>query len=119
MKINAAVLVKQHKPLVLMELNAPALSHGQVLVKLMYTGVCRTQINELTGLKGPDMYLPHTLGHEGAGIVWDCHNSVTKVKTNDHVIATWIKGTGIDAGHTLYLHEGQPINSGPISTFMD
>lgn len=118
MKIRAAVLVELHQPLVFMDLEVPALKNGQVLVKMAYTGICRAQINEIIGLKGPDPYLPHTLGHEGSGVVVECHSSVTKVKPGDPVITTWIKGHGIDAPQTVY--QGTvPVNSGAISTFMD
>lgn len=118
MKINAAVLCEIGQPLVFMELEVPPLARGQVLVQIMYTGICRTQINEIMGLKGADPYLPHTLGHEGSGIVMECGEGVTKVKPKDHVIATWIKGDGLDAPRTVYKGAGN-VNSGAISTFMD
>lgn len=118
--IKAAVLFQIGSPLVLMDLEFPQLGKGQVLIKLAYTGICRSQINEIKGLKGADPYLPHTLGHEGSGIVMECGEGVTKVKPGDHVIATWIKGNGLDAAQIVYkAADGTKINSGPISTFMD
>ena len=42
---------------------------GQILVELKYSGVCRSQLMEVRGLRGKDKYLPHLLGHEGCGKV--------------------------------------------------
>jgi hypothetical protein len=33
-------------------------------VKIHFTGICGSQIGEINGVKGPDQYLPHLLGHE-------------------------------------------------------
>jgi S-(hydroxymethyl)glutathione dehydrogenase/alcohol dehydrogenase len=48
----------------------------------------------------------------------DCGPEVTKVKRNDHVVLTWIKGNGIDVPSTQYKRGSQSVNSGAISTFM-
>src|ERR1700692_3777356 len=120
MKTKAAILYQVNKPLVLEEIEIPRLVHGQVLVKIIYSGLCHTQIDEIKGLKGEDKFLPHTLGHEGSGIVEDTGSGVTKVKTGDHVVATWIQGTGAHVPSTTYIHSrDKTINSGAISTFMD
>ncbi|MCB1084851.1 MAG: zinc-binding dehydrogenase [Chlamydiia bacterium] len=119
MKSRAAVLVECGAPLEILELEIPELGEGQVLVQMKYSGICRTQLNEIKGLKGPDRYLPHTLGHEGSGIVADIGPGVNKVKVGDPVILTWIKGEGIDAKGTVYQAGGRAINSGPISTFLE
>ncbi len=118
-KTKAAILTEINRPLKLWELEIPPLGKGQVLVKIFYTGVCRSQVNEIKGLKGADPYLPHTLGHEGSGIVLECGEGVTKVKPGDHVVATWIKGKGLDAPQVIYRANEIKINSGAISTFMD
>lgn len=114
-KTVAAVLVEIGKPLEIQELTLPPLKKGQVLVEIHYSGLCHTQLNEIRGLKGEDKYLPHTLGHEGSGIVLDIGEGVTKVKKGDHVVLSWIKGTGLEAGGSLY---SDSVNSGPISTFL-
>ena len=102
-----------------MELEIPKLQEGQVLVKVKYSGICRTQLNEIKGLKGPDRFLPHTLGHEGSGVVVDIGPGVTKVKKDQNVVLTWIKGDGIDAKGTIYHANNLKVNSGPISTFLE
>ena len=119
MKTLAAVLVQQNHPLQIVELRVPPLKKGQVLVQMTYSGLCHTQLNEWAGTKGPDPYLPHTLGHEGSGIVLEIGEGVTKVKSGDHVVLSWIKGGGLDAPSTTYLWNEQPVNSGAISTFIE
>ncbi len=119
MKTKAAVLYKINEPLQIEELTIPDLQSGQVLVKIAYSGICRSQLNEIQGLKGKDNYLPHTLGHEGSGIVEAIGDGVSKVEPGDHVVLTWIKSRGADAPSTLYKNaDGSIINSGAISTFM-
>ncbi|MEI6635087.1 MAG: alcohol dehydrogenase catalytic domain-containing protein, partial [Planctomycetota bacterium] len=65
MKTRAAILVEQKKPLVIEEVEVPPLKLGQVLVKVLASGICGSQIGEINGVKGPDRFLPHLLGHEG------------------------------------------------------
>ena len=67
---KAAILVEQHQPLVVAEVELPeTLGVGQVLVKIHYSGICGSQLGEIDGVKGEDRYLPHLLGHEGSGTV--------------------------------------------------
>src|SRR5688572_20423260 len=103
MTFLAAVLVEQNKPLELMELEVPALGVGQVLVKIHMAAVCGAQIGEVSGVKGPDRYLPHTLGHEGAGVVADVGPGVKHVRVGDHAICHWRKGLGIESEPPAYI----------------
>ncbi len=112
------MLEKTKQPLILEELTIPPLKEGQVLVEICYSGVCHTQLNEIKGLKGEDPYLPHTLGHEGSGVVLEIGPQVTKVKPTDHVVLSWIKGKGKDPFGTVYQGKDRKVNSGSISTFM-
>ena len=45
------------------------LDDKKVLIKILYSGICRSQLMEIDMLRGKDMYLPHLLGHEAIGIV--------------------------------------------------
>jgi S-(hydroxymethyl)glutathione dehydrogenase/alcohol dehydrogenase len=117
LKTRAAVLYELNKPLVVEDLDTTPLTHGQVLVKVAYSGVCRSQLNELKGNRGLDPYLPHTLGHEGSGIVEEIGPGVTKVKPGDHVVLSWIKGEGCDVPSNTYYKGNQKVNSGAIATF--
>jgi len=68
--MQAAVMVEQNKPLVIDEVELPReLDFGQVLVQVHYSGICGSQLGEISGVKGMDPYLPHLLGHEGSGTV--------------------------------------------------
>lgn len=117
---KAAILSRINGPLEIDELIIPDLKRGQVLVKVNYSGVCHSQLNEIKGLKGEDKFLPHTLGHEGSGIVVETGPDVRKVKVNDPVVMTWIKGDGIEASSTQYRRpDNSVVNSGAISTFME
>lgn len=117
MKTKAAVLYKLNQPLVIEEIEIPKLNAGQVLVKMLFSGICRSQLNEIKGLKGKDNFLPHLLGHEASGKVETTGQGVTKVKKNDHVVLSWIKGRGHNVGSAKYLNGSQKINSGAIATF--
>lgn len=117
MKTLAAVLFETNKPLRISELNIPELKRGQVLVKVAYSGLCHSQLNEIRGKKGVDRWLPHTLGHEGSGEVIEVGPGVTKVIKGDRVIMTWITASGLNADPIMYSLNGEKINSGPVSTF--
>lgn len=117
MKTKAAVLYEQNKPLVIEEIEVPSLGNGQVLVKILYTGICRTQVNEMRGVKGPDKFLPHCMGHEASGIIEEVGPKVIKVKKGDYVVLTWIKGSGKDVPSCQYSLGEKKINSGAITTF--
>lgn len=118
MKTRAAVLVNTKEPLELWELETPPLGTGQVLVQIVYSGFCHSQLNEMKGLKGEDKFLPHTLGHEGSGIVVEVGPGVTKVKSADRVVLSWIKGEGADVPGCRYTSSHGMVNSGAISTFL-
>ena len=117
MKTAAAILVEQKKPLVLDEVELPALSFGQVLVDIKASRICGSQIGEIDGVKGPDKWLPHLLGHEAGGIVLEVGLEVRQVKPGDRVVAHWRPGRGIEARGAVYQWNGKACNAGPITTF--
>ena len=116
MKTLAAVLVKTNQPLVLQELIIPKLKAGQVLIEIAYSGICSTQLLELDGKRGPDRFLPHCLGHEGSGRVLDIGDAITKVKPGDHVVLSWIKGSGCNVPGTTYQNGETIVNAGGVTT---
>ena len=118
--MKAAILVEQNKPLVIADLELPEkLEYGQVLVKVLYSGICGSQLNEIDGVKGPDKFLPHLLGHEGSGVVQKCGSGVTVVKTGDHVVLHWRKGDGIHAATPKYKWGNKTVNAGWVTTLND
>lgn len=115
---QAAVLYQVRTPLRLMTVSIPELRPGQLVVDVAYSGICRSQLLEVQGKRGPDRFVPHTLGHEGAGTVRETAAGVTKVRPGDRVVLSWIKGSGADVPSTIYESSDGQINSGAISTFM-
>jgi S-(hydroxymethyl)glutathione dehydrogenase / alcohol dehydrogenase len=117
MKTKAAILFNVNRPLEIVELDIPALKPGQVLVEVLYSGVCHTQLLECRGHRGEDKFLPHGLGHEGFGKVVEISAGVSKVKPDDHVILSWIQGQGANVPSTTYMLGDKKVNSGAITTF--
>ena len=119
-KFKAAVLFKQKSKLKIVELDFPKfLDYGQVLVKIIYSGICGSQIGEIDGVKGKDKFLPHCLGHEGSGKVFAIGPGVKKVKKGDKVVLHWKPSNGIDAKPARYNMGKKIINSGKITTFSE
>lgn len=117
---RAAVLRETGAKLDVVEIVRPTLVSGQVLVALDYSGVCRSQLMEVRGLRGPDAWLPHLLGHEGVGTVAEIGPGVTKVAVGDRVVVGWIRGEGIEsASPTFTTVDGERINAGRVTTFSE
>jgi len=117
MKTQAAILVEQHRPLVIDEVEIPALGYGQVLVDLSVSRICGSQIGEIDGVKGPDGWLPHLLGHEGGGTVLEVGPEVKHVKPGDRVVLHWREGAGIEARPPVYKWGSRKANAGYVTTF--
>ncbi|MCF7762485.1 MAG: zinc-binding dehydrogenase [Verrucomicrobia bacterium] len=117
MKTLAAVLVETGRPLELAELEVPTLQAGQVLVDIAFSGVCHTQLLEARGYRGNDPFLPHCMGHEGSGRVIEVGPEVSKVKSGDEVVLSWIQGTGANVQSTIYKWNGRAVNAGAVTTF--
>jgi len=117
-KMKAAILIAQRQPLVVEEVELPGtLFEGQVLVKVHCSGICGSQLGEIDGAKGADRFLPHLLGHEGAGTVVETGAGVRHVKAGDKVVMHWRKGLGIESVPPRYLWKGKPLNAGWVTTF--
>ncbi len=118
-KNNTAFLIdKLNKPLKrLRNFRLPFTKNYHVLVKIMFSGLCGSQIMEMYGKRGKDIYLPHLLGHEGFAKVIKVGKKVKKVKKNDFVLLSWIKGRGGQEKNLQIKHGNFFINSGPINTF--
>ena len=117
MKSRAAILAEQKKPLVIEEVEVPAPKLGQVLVKVLASGICGSQIGEIDGVKGPDKFLPHLLGHEGCGEVVEVGEGVRRVKPGDRVVLHWRKGAGLESVAPVYDSPIGRVNAGWVTTF--
>ena len=117
-KTLAAILVEQKKDLVLAEINLPStLDVGQVMVEFHYSGICGSQLGEIDGVKGPDKWLPHLLGHEASGKVLAIGPGVKCIKPGQTVVAHWRPSQGIEASAPKYRWNGQTVNAGWVTTF--
>lgn len=119
MQFKAAILVDTNHPLEVDYINLRPLSRGQVLVKLFKSGICGSQLFEVFGLRGPDKFLPHLLGHEAIGVVCDIGEGVTTVSPDDHVVLSWIRSHGISADPAKYDWNGHTVNGGRVTTFSE
>ena len=116
--MTAAILVEQRKPLVVDQVEMPeSLDVGQVAVKLLCSGICGSQLGEIDGAKGEDRFLPHLLGHEGAGEVLQVGPGVRTVAPGDRVVLHWRKAPGIEAAPPKYRWQGNVLNAGWVTTF--
>lgn len=82
--MKAAVLYEMGKPIRVEDVTIDPPQANEVLVKMVATGVCHTDLHFIKGdMPQP---LPVVLGHEGAGIVEKVGPGVTTLKPGDHVI---------------------------------
>lgn len=117
-RFKAAILEESHCPLVIRDVSfSGPLEVGQVVVQVLYSGICGKQLEEIDATMGPDLFLPHMLGHEGSGVVLDIGPGVRKVVPGDKVVLHWLKGSGIDAITPLYMMGDQRVNAGWVTTF--
>lgn len=117
MKTPAAILVEQRHPLVLDEVEIPPLGFGQVLIEIVVSRICGSQIGEIDGVKGPDRFLPHLLGHEAGAIVRETGPEVRHLKPGDRVVGHWRPGKGIESRPPVYNWNGRKVNAGYLTTF--
>ncbi len=117
--MKAAILSELNAPLIVADIDIPELREGQVLVRFMASGICGKQIGEIAGHYGPDKYLPHLLGHEGAGIVEAVGPLVSLVKPGDRVVAHWRKGQGLEGDCPKYQWGEKTVGGGWITTFAE
>jgi len=85
LKVRAAVAWSAKEPLSIEEVDLEAPKAGEVLVRIVATGVCHTDAYTLSGID-PEGIFPTILGHEGAGVVEALGEGVTSLKVGDHVI---------------------------------
>jgi S-(hydroxymethyl)glutathione dehydrogenase/alcohol dehydrogenase len=93
MKTRAAVAWEAGKPLSIEEVDLEGPKQGEVLVRLVATGVCHTDAFTLSG-EDPEGAFPAILGHEGGGVVEEIGPGVTSVAVGDHVIPLYTPECG-------------------------
>ncbi len=93
MKSRAAVAWEAGKPLSIEEVDVEGPKAGEVLVRMVATGVCHTDAFTLSG-DDPEGVFPVILGHEGGAVVEEIGAGVTSVAVGDHVIPLYTPECG-------------------------
>jgi propanol-preferring alcohol dehydrogenase len=88
--MKAAVVHQFGKPLSIEQVPVPTPGPGQVLVKLVASGVCHTDLHAAQGDWPVKPKLPFIPGHEGAGYVAALGPGVTTLKEGDRVGVPWL-----------------------------
>jgi propanol-preferring alcohol dehydrogenase len=97
--MQAAVVERFGKPLVLREWDVPEPGPGQILVKTEACGVCHTDLHAAKGDWPAKPALPFIPGHEAIGIVVAMGSGVTAVKEGERVGVPWLYSA---CGHCEY-----------------
>ncbi|MFG9881288.1 alcohol dehydrogenase catalytic domain-containing protein [Pseudomonas aeruginosa] len=92
-KSRAAVAFAPNKPLEIVEVDVAPPQKGEVLVRIVATGVCHTDAYTLSGQDSEGVF-PCILGHEGGGIVEAVGEGVTSLQVGDHVIPLYTAECG-------------------------
>lgn len=92
-KSKAAIARGPNQPLSIEEIDVMLPKAGEVLVRIVATGVCHTDAFTLSG-DDPEGIFPTVLGHEGGGIVEQVGEGVTCVAVGDHVIPLYTPECG-------------------------
>lgn len=93
-KSKAAIAWGPNEPLSIEEVDVMLPKKGEVLVKIVASGVCHTDAFTLSG-EDPEGVFPAILGHEGGGIVEQIGEGVTSVQVGDHVIPLYTAECGV------------------------
>ena len=93
MKTRAAVAWEAGQPLSIEEIELAGPKAGEVLLRVVATGVCHTDAYTLSG-EDPEGLFPAILGHEGGAVVEEVGEGVTSVAVGDHVIPLYTPECG-------------------------
>jgi succinate semialdehyde reductase (NADPH) len=80
-----AIILDENRRLVVDEVEVDRPKKGEVLIKVLSTGICHTDINVIKGRVS--VQLPVVLGHEVYGIAEEVGSNVSRVKAGDYVVA--------------------------------
>lgn len=115
MQTRAAVLWGLEEPWKVQDVELDGPKRNEVLVRLAASGLCHSDEHLVTG----DIPIPFPVvgGHEGAGVVEEVGEGVTRVKPGDHVVLAFIPACGrcrwCADGHSNLCDLGAAIILGP------
>lgn len=101
-KSKAAIAWGPNQLLSIEEVDVMLPKAGEVLVRIVATGVCHTDAFTMSG-DDPEGIFPVILGHEGGGIVEMIGEGVTSVEVGDHVIPLYTP----ECGECKYCKSGK------------
>ena len=88
--MRAGVVRAFGKPLSIEDIPVPTPGPGEVLIKVVASGVCHTDLHATEGDWPAKPSLPFVPGHEGAGIIAACGPGVVGLKEGDHAGVAWL-----------------------------
>lgn len=95
MRTRAAVLRERHQPWSIEEIELDPPKAGEVLVKMVASGICHSDEHLVTGHFGFAAPMPPIIGgHEGSGVVQEVGEGVTSVAPGDHVVFSFVPACG-------------------------
>ncbi|HEX7066267.1 MAG TPA: Zn-dependent alcohol dehydrogenase [Bacillales bacterium] len=100
--MKAAVLHNYGERLKIEDVNLEKPKEGEVRVQMKAAGICHSDLHVINA--DLPLPIPMVLGHEGAGIVEEVGNGVTRVKPGDHVVLNWVP----ECGECFYCRSGRP-----------
>lgn len=110
-RMRAAVAREPHGTFSVEDLELSEPGEGEVLVRLVATGMCHTDISVIEQII--PLQLPLVLGHEGAGVVEKIGPGVTTLNVGDHVVLTFASCghcRRCDSGHPAYCEHYAAMN---------
>ena len=111
MKIQAALAHSNKAPLSIEEIDLIEPGPNDILVKIVASGLCHT---DLTVLNNAPLPWPAVLGHEGAGIVEKVGSNIGKVSVGDAVLMT--TASCIVSEKVGWRLSIRPVTTRPVST---
>ncbi|MDI9636019.1 Zn-dependent alcohol dehydrogenase [Geitlerinema splendidum] len=102
MRMKAAVLYDPAQPLVVQEVDLAPPQRGEVLIRLVASGICHSDVNIVRGEAAAP--LPVVLGHEASGYIEEVGQDVTSLKVGDPVAVSLVRS----CGHCFYCVRGAP-----------
>lgn len=100
--MKAAVLRDFGRDLEIEDIAIADPGHREVLVRIMASGVCASDLSTIRGKTGSA--LPLVPGHEASGVVERVGPGVSKVKPGDAVVLSWSP----NCGHCFYCQDSHP-----------
>ena len=101
--MKAAVAHRFGEPLTIEEVPVPTPGRGEVLVKIICTGVCHTDVHAVDGDWPVKPQPPFVPGHEGVGVVAALGEGVDNLQVGDPVGIAWLHDA---CGHCEYCITG-------------